>query len=104
MGHRHVVGIYGYFIEPPYFGMVLELCQSTVKVAAVDSKQSANRNLSQDSEWRLNMALQSASVVSYLHSQNPPIIHRDIKWSNFLVAFNGDVKLCDFGESIEYVD
>ncbi|KAH0791228.1 CAMK family protein kinase [Histomonas meleagridis] len=38
-------------------------------------------------------------AVSYLHSQNPPIIHRDIKPENLLVGLDGLPKLCDFGSA-----
>ena len=31
-----------------------------------------------------------------MHSQNPPIAHRDIKIENVLYS-NGKYKLCDFG-------
>jgi hypothetical protein len=42
------------------------------------------------------------TILTYLHSQNPPVIHRDIKPSNILVANRsshsiGDVYLVDFG-------
>uniref|UniRef100_A0A7C4KYI1 non-specific serine/threonine protein kinase n=1 Tax=Bellilinea caldifistulae TaxID=360411 RepID=A0A7C4KYI1_9CHLR len=45
----------------------------------------------------LNWADQLASALSYLHSQNPPILHRDIKPSNLKVTPSGLLKLVDFG-------
>ena len=35
--------------------------------------------------------------MEYLHSLSPPIIHRDLKSLNILKAFNGSLKICDFG-------
>merc|ERR1712137_1117989 len=35
--------------------------------------------------------------LNYLHSQNPPVIHRDIKGANILVDLDFCVKLSDFG-------
>ena len=34
-----------------------------------------------------------------MHSQSPPIIHRDIKVENVLKGDNNDWKLCDFGSA-----
>jgi serine/threonine protein kinase len=34
--------------------------------------------------------------VAYMHSFNPPIVHRDLKIENVLLN-NGQFKLCDFG-------
>merc|ERR1712196_107913 len=98
-GHPHVIKLFGYFIEPPYFGIVTELCRDTVKTFVVPTLENAEQELG----WRLGVALQAASAIEYLHKQVPPIIHRDIKWGNYLIAENnGQIKLCDFGEAIEY--
>jgi len=45
----------------------------------------------------LSWAGQLAEALSYLHSQDPPILHRDIKPSNLKLTPNGVVKLVDFG-------
>ncbi|CAH0731876.1 unnamed protein product, partial [Brenthis ino] len=41
---------------------------------------------------------QVADAVEYCHQHH--VIHRDIKPENILVAFNGDLKLADFGWSV----
>jgi serine/threonine-protein kinase len=45
----------------------------------------------------LGWANQLADALSYLHQQQPPILHRDIKPGNLKLTPNGLVKLVDFG-------
>lgn len=41
-------------------------------------------------------------ILSYLHGQEPSVIHRDLKPQNIIMTTNGDVKLIDFGIAREY--
>ena len=45
----------------------------------------------------LNWAGQLADALSYMHRQEPPILHRDVKPSNLKLTPSGLVKLVDFG-------
>lgn len=42
---------------------------------------------------------QTCKAVAHMHSQNPPIIHRDLKIENLLISADSTIKLCDFGSS-----
>jgi serine/threonine protein kinase len=37
--------------------------------------------------------------VEYMHSQSPPIAHRDLKFENVLICSDGTLRLCDFGSA-----
>ncbi len=41
--------------------------------------------------------IQVCEALSYIHSQNPPIILRDLKPGNIMVSPTGEVQLIDFG-------
>lgn len=45
----------------------------------------------------LDWGMQLSQALTYLHSQNPPIIHRDIKPSNIKITPQGHLILVDFG-------
>ena len=47
-------------------------------------------------------AKQLCDVLHYLHTQNPPIIYRDMKPSNVMLKPDGNVMLIDFGAAREY--
>jgi ankyrin repeat protein len=56
-----------------------------------------------ESGWRTNEAeikkitVQILDIFRYLHSLNPPVIHRDIKPHNLILSDDGKIFLVDFG-------
>ena len=42
---------------------------------------------------------QAAEALTHLHSQDPPVIHGDVKPANLILTKGGRVKLVDFGMS-----
>jgi serine/threonine protein kinase/tetratricopeptide (TPR) repeat protein len=50
-----------------------------------------------DEEQVIHWMMQVCEALSYIHSRKPPIILRDLKPSNIIVAPDGNVQLIDFG-------
>ncbi|MDL2274412.1 protein kinase [Oscillospiraceae bacterium OttesenSCG-928-G22] len=54
-----------------------------------------------DERQVLEIAQKLCEIFSYLHSQKPPIIYRDVKPQNIVMTPNGRLSLIDFGISRE---
>lgn len=59
--------------------------------------KSRQRNEFLDERKVLAWGSQLADALTYLHQQDPPILHRDVKPSNLKLTPNEKVKLVDFG-------
>ena len=68
--------------------------QSLAELIAAEGPQSEEKVIF----W----AKQLADVLHYLHSQDPPVIYRDMKPGNIMLKPDGTVCLIDFGTAREY--
>lgn len=96
--HPNVVSFLGVCLEPPC--IVTEFC---ARGSLTDVLRGAKATPAKASllDWsrRLNMALDAAKGMLYLHNHAPPIIHRDLKSPNLLVDKHWRVKVSDFNLS-----
>ncbi|MEE0863260.1 MAG: serine/threonine-protein kinase [Lachnospiraceae bacterium] len=68
--------------------------ESLDKILASDGAQPQDKVI----KW----AKQLCDVLRYLHSQNPPIIYRDMKPANVMLKPEGTLKVIDFGIAREF--
>ena len=78
--HPNVLQLFGCSLTAQAIWIVSELCSLGSLRQVLDDN---DRSL--PVELRLNMALQVAEGMTYLHNQDPPIIHRDLKSHNIFV-------------------
>jgi serine/threonine protein kinase len=94
--HRNIVQILDYFCEGNDYYLVMEYVQgSNLHFMLHEERQGEPFSENQVIDW----AIQICDVLSYLHSQQPPVIYRDLKPSNIMIDMTkgGEVKLVDFG-------
>ena len=93
--HPNAALIYGMVLEPQALALVMaHYPQGTLLQLLQDDRR--------DVTWkeRVNLALDAAEGVAYLHSRPfEPIIHGDLKSSNLLLNGDGRVVITDFGLS-----
>lgn len=96
--HPSIVMYLGVSLDPP--AVITEYC-ARGGLNDVLRKARSNPQLASQLDWarRLNMVLDAAKGMLYLHSCSPPIIHRDLKSPNLLVDKHWRVKVCDFNLS-----
>jgi outer membrane protein assembly factor BamB len=92
LNHPAIPKIYDYFTEGTRSYLVLEYIDGEDLEALMGDTQ---QMLPQ--ERVLDWAIQICDVLSYLHSQEPPIVFRDMKPSNIMLRPPNHVVLIDFG-------
>lgn len=78
--HPNVLQLFGCSLTAQAIWIVSELCSLGSLRQLLDDK-----DIPLSMETRLRMALQVAEGMTYLHNQDPPIIHRDLKSHNIFV-------------------
>lgn len=73
--HTNLVMFYGASADRGHIIIVTEFCHGGTLFSLL------HENLQVELTWsqRLQMALDIAMGMNYLHSENPPILHRDLK-------------------------
>jgi serine/threonine protein kinase len=93
LSHPALTAVTDYFAENHLFYLVMEYVPGETLESAWQ-RQPGNRFAPQQvAIW----ARQLCEVLDYLHSQNQPVIFRDLKPANIMVLSNGRLKLIDFG-------
>ena len=90
--HPNIVMFLGACTKPPELCLILEYCGRGSLWSCLHDK-----NIKLSWEFRKKIALDIAKGVLYLHTMNPPILHRDLKSLNVVLDHACNAKLADFG-------
>jgi len=91
--HANLPRVYESFSEQARHYLVMEFIEGQT----LEQRQQAAGGGALPEGDVLGWARQVSAVLTYLHDQRPPIIFRDLKPANIMLAANGQIKLIDFG-------
>ncbi|KAE8023354.1 hypothetical protein FH972_009062 [Carpinus fangiana] len=98
--HPNLVKLHGYCSDPRGLLLVYDYVPNGTLADHLHGPKSLHRKGSLTWQVRLEIALQTAMAMEYLHfSVVPPIVHRDITSSNIFVERDMRIKVGDFGLS-----
>ncbi|MGI8670355.1 MAG: serine/threonine protein kinase [Aridibacter sp.] len=92
INHETIPHVKDYFTEDDSQFLVMELVDGDDLAKLLQDRGSPF-----DVETLIGWTEQLLEALDYLHSQNPPIIHRDIKPQNLKLTTRKKIKLLDFG-------
>ena len=93
LAHPNLPCIYDHFTTPEHWYLVMEFIKGETIEQRVSKAPQGRLPLSEI----LDIGMQLCTVLEYLHSQQPPIIFRDLKPSNIMRTPRGHIYLIDFG-------
>jgi serine/threonine-protein kinase len=92
LNHSGIPKLYSYFQNNKYYYLLREYIPGQNLAEELAKRQ----KLYNETEAR-HLLYELADILAYLHNQDPPIIHRDIKPQNLLHHVDGRLLLIDFG-------
>ena len=95
LSHPALPEMYDSFSEGDTHILVREFIKGTPLDKAILERPFSN-------EEATHIGAQLCDVLSYLHCQTPPVIHRDVKPGNVILGADGKVTLIDFGIARTY--
>lgn len=96
--HSNLPRVTDFFTEGGRPYLVMEL----IPGESLEKRLDRLRGQALDEAETLQYGIQVSEVLHFLHTQEPPIIFRDVKPANIMVMPNGYVKLIDFGIARTY--
>lgn len=98
LDHPNIAKVLGHFTEDGRDYLVMQYIQGQ------DLRQLVKQNGPQSELDVISWAIQIAEILIYLHSQVPPVIHRDLTPDNLVyVKADGELFLIDFGAANQFV-
>lgn len=97
LSHPNIARVQDHFVENGRDYMVLEF------VAGHTLRQVVTKKGLQDEETVLKYARAVGEILDYLHTVEPPVIHRDVTPDNIVLREDGNLVLIDFGAANEFV-
>lgn len=91
--HPSLPGIQRLFIEDEHCYLVMDWVEGQDLAAFMVERGHAPVPEDQAIDW----ALQLCDVLEYMHSQNPPVVFRDLKPAHIMKEFHGNLTLVGFG-------
>jgi tRNA A-37 threonylcarbamoyl transferase component Bud32 len=92
-----IVQVMDYFVDGGRHYLMLE------HVSGSDLRNHLKNNPDIELEQLKSWSLQVAEVLDYLHTQDPPVIHRDLSPDNLMLRRDGSIVVIDFGAANEFV-
>lgn len=96
--HESLPCIHDTFTDSDHWDVVMDYINGETLEETLKKVHSGRLHLKQV----IDIGLALCDVLSYLHSQHPPIIFRDVKPANIMMTRTGNLYLIDFGIARQY--
>ncbi|MBU6454154.1 MAG: serine/threonine protein kinase [Cyanobacteria bacterium REEB67] len=95
--HPRIIKIFDYFVENNRHYLLLEHAQGRTLRSFIKDKGPVSETTLID--WGMQMA----RILEYLHTLEPPILHRDFTPENLIISSDAKIKVVDFGASSTFL-
>lgn len=89
--HQRIARVFDHFVENGRNYILLE------HLSGMDLRRLVKEYGPQSGENLIEIALQIAEIIEYLHGMTPPLIHKDLTPSNLIMEDDNCISLIDFG-------